>query len=409
MSTSNPSEPLEAASKEDDPPPLSKNKLKRLKRDQEWEASRDQRKALRKEKQQAKKLRKRTAREEASLQASATPSTMQGEDAEAGAERRRRHHQPPPIQVPVAIVIDCGFDDLMRDTEIMSLGAQITRSYSDNNRAPCKSHLIISSFGGRLKERFDTVLEGHHRSWKGVRFLDEDFIEAARQAERHMGFPGGGRVAGALLPQSSDEPAPVASDASQAGEVVYLTSDSPHTLSTLSPNSTYIVGGIVDKNRHKGICYKRAMDREIKTAKLPVGDYLQMSTRAVLTTNHVVEIMLRWLECGDWGEAFMQVIPQRKGGRLRKGMSGTGEGTDEVADLISGEGGVEKDGDAANGKDEGAASGELGAETIGGKADYPMVEGTQVTDDAPDTHGAMAEQGTTETTGPWRRAVRQRR
>jgi tRNA (guanine9-N1)-methyltransferase len=31
--------------------------------------------------------------------------------------------------------------------------------------------------------------------------------------------------------------------------------------------------------------------------------------------------MLKWLECRDWGEAFMKVIPQRKGGTL-KGKNG---------------------------------------------------------------------------------------
>ncbi|KAK3072120.1 hypothetical protein LTS18_014704, partial [Coniosporium uncinatum] len=28
-------------------------------------------------------------------------------------------------------------------------------------------------------------------------------------------------------------------------------------------------------------------------------------------------IMLKWLEFGDWGEAFDQVIPKRKGGTLK--------------------------------------------------------------------------------------------
>ena len=43
-----------------------------------------------------------------------------------------------------------------------------------------------------------------------------------------------------------------------------------------------------------------------------------MASRKVLATNHVNEIMVHWLECGDWGEAFMKVMPKRKGGTLRK-------------------------------------------------------------------------------------------
>lgn len=37
-----------------------------------------------------------------------------------------------------------------------------------------------------------------------------------------------------------------------------------------------------------------------------------MSSRFVLTTNQVVEIMLKYLEFRDWKKAFMEVIPQRK-------------------------------------------------------------------------------------------------
>jgi len=44
---------------------------------------------------------------------------------------------------------------------------------------------------------------------------------------------------------------------------------------------------------------------------------MEMASRFVLATNHVNEIMLKWLECGDWGEAFVQVIPKRKGGKLK--------------------------------------------------------------------------------------------
>ena len=99
--------------------------------------------------------------------------------------------------------------------------------------------------------------------------------------------------------------------------IVYLTSDSPNILDVLSPYTTYIIGGIVDKNRHKGLCYKRACSRGIPTAKLPIGEYMIIQSRTVLATNHVMEIMLRWLEDGDWGKAFMKVIPKRKEARLK--------------------------------------------------------------------------------------------
>ena len=307
-------------------------------------------------------------------------------------------------RLPITFIIDCGFDKLMTEREMISLGSQLTRSYSDNHKAPFQAHLFVSSWGGMLKQRFDTVLEKHHKNWRDVTFMEEGFVEAAQRAKELMSGRKGGKLAGAFAAESNDKtdvadtsgtvarttpegdakpktdaepknleatvmrpegaehladenctPAadehssklkngiatkpdhsmnrggetpidtiaadeaaqPSEEEARQEGEIVYLTSDSPHTLDRLQPYSTYIVGGLVDKNRHKGICYKTACDKGIKTAKLPIGEFMEMQSRFVLATNHVVEIMLRWLECGDWGESFVKVMPKRKRGVLK--------------------------------------------------------------------------------------------
>ncbi|KAI4241641.1 MAG: hypothetical protein L6R40_004474 [Gallowayella cf. fulva] len=307
-------------------PPISKNKLKKLLRDQKWEEGREERKEIRKIKAKEKRERKRAARD------TDAPSEPTAGKRKASVEPEVHPGKKPklfnPVQLPVSFVIDCDFDDIMRDGERTSLAAQVTRSYSENHKAPFRSHLFISSFGGLLKQRFDTVLSGQHHSWKGVEFLEDDFAAAARQAAKVMKTDRGGKLAGAFQPNENcnkDE------TTSSSGEVVYLTSDSPDTLTELKPYSTYIIGGIVDKNRHKGICYKRALDKGMKTAKLPIGDYMKMASRFVLATNHVVEIMLRWLEVGDWGKAFTEVIPQRKGGVLKDGVSGSEKPPDTMA------------------------------------------------------------------------------
>ena len=54
-----------------------------------------------------------------------------------------------------------------------------------------------------------------------------------------------------------------------------------------------------------------------------------MSSRFVLTTNQVVEIMLKWLGCRDWKEAFLKVIPQRKQPKAREGGSVEEDGDDD--------------------------------------------------------------------------------
>ncbi|KAI4260924.1 MAG: hypothetical protein LQ352_000079 [Teloschistes flavicans] len=311
-------ENIESPPQEQSRPSLSKNKLKKLRRDQAWEEGREKRKELRKLRNKERKERKRaTAADENSdnVQPDSAVAKRKASDT-TDLRENKKPKQVKAIQLPVSFVIDCGFDDLMLDGERKSLASQITRSYSDNHRVPFRSHLFISTFEGHLRERFDTVLNGHHHNWKGVRFVEGDFEEAAKLAHELMIGAQGGSHAGAF----ADNKAFTRATEPSGQEVVYLTSDSPDILTELKPYTTYVIGGLVDKNRHKGICYKRAMDHGVKTARLPIGDYMKMASRFVLATNHVVEIMLRWLELGDWGKAFLEVMPKRKGGVLKDGI-----------------------------------------------------------------------------------------
>ncbi|KAI5268756.1 hypothetical protein E4T47_07576 [Aureobasidium subglaciale] len=366
------------------PPPISKSMQKKLRKQAEWDAKKEDRKVWRKEKNQAKKQRKREERRT---------------NPDAFLQKQKTWVRP--TMLPITLLIDCDFDALMRDNERISLGGQLTRCYSDNKNAPFRAHLAICSFNGLLRERFDGVLNKSYLNWKGVRFLDEDFVLASEKAKEWMNDDKkGGKLAGVFGKYVPAQPAaieeaqgtaadPPSTDAnggaetktedtktedfnktehtkpqdtnSQAAkpttpknkqpiymkpsslppadlsalhaqaETIYLSADSDHTLTELKPFSTYIIGGLVDKNREKGICAARAQAAGIKTARLPIGDYLAMASRKVLTTNHVHEIMLRWLECGDWGEAFMKVIPKRKGGQL-KGYAGEGGEEDDEGD-----------------------------------------------------------------------------
>jgi tRNA (guanine9-N1)-methyltransferase len=317
---------------ENAPREMSKTQMKKLLRQQKWEEQKEQRRIWRKEKDKARKERKRAAAQEAARQ------RQEAGDEDSKAPTTTRERKVRSVLVPITLVIDCAFDDLMIDKERISLGSQVTRSYSDNSRAPYRSHLAISSFDKLLKERFDTVLAKTHEHWKGVHIMQEDFVHAAELAKDWMNGPQGGKLEGAFADKTDAKP--------EDGEIVYLTSDSPYTLTELKPYSTYIIGGLVDKNRHKGICYKRATEQGVKTAKLPIGEYLQMASRSVLATNHVVEIMLKWLELKDWGEAFMQVMPKRKGGILKQNTGQSGEGRDgdgQDSDDADGQDGEEQD------------------------------------------------------------------
>lgn len=347
-------------------PPLSRNQLKKLRKREQWEAGKDYRKDKRRALHKEKQARKAEARRELN------EKIARGEIERPVVKPRTGPRRP--IQTPVAFVLDCDFDDLMSEKEIISLSAQITRCYSDNKSTPYRVHLAISSWGGALKTRFENVLASNHLSWKGVRFYEGDFVNAGKDLDGIMRGRDGGKLVGALAPpvsetsltedvktvldpdsskpeptfeaitssvqaeakpdsipkveasevevglkpeQSSEADAEIQAEEQPEPSIVYLTADSDDTLSVLSPNITYIIGGIVDKNRHKGICYKRATERGIKTARLPIGEYMTMQSRSVLAVNHVVEIMLAWMETGDWGEAFLKVIPKRKEAKLK--------------------------------------------------------------------------------------------
>jgi tRNA (guanine9-N1)-methyltransferase len=95
--------------------------------------------------------------------------------------------------------------------------------------------------------------------------------------------------------------------------LVYLTADSPHELLHLSKEDKYIIGGIVDRNRHKNLCYEKAKSLGIRHARLPIGSFIKLSSRQVLTIDQVVSIMVKYLNTLDWETAFFECIPKRKG------------------------------------------------------------------------------------------------
>ena len=239
------------------PEGMSKREYKRQLKQQKMAADRETFLEQRREKR--KMLREKRKRERAELPENERPS-------------RRPRVEPKPTGMKM--VVDCGFDDLMKEGERTSLARQIIRCYSENRRAPLAVDLTVSSFNGQLQSWFETHLHSQHLVWKDITFTDGDFT-----------------------PNEN---------------TIYLSSDSDHTLEELDETKTYVIGGIVDKVRYKDLCKDKAEKMGLKTARLPIGEHIRLSGRRVLATNHVFELMLKWLEVRDWKLAFEAVLPSRK-------------------------------------------------------------------------------------------------
>ena len=78
----------------------------------------------------------------------------------------------------------------------------------------------------------------------------------------------------------------------------------------------YVIGGLVDRNRHPRITLDKAERLGLSHAKLPIADVVDAKRLLVLTVNHVVQIMAHWLAYQNWERAVLEVMPARKEGKV---------------------------------------------------------------------------------------------
>mmetsp|Transcript_18121 Transcript_18121/g.37441 ORF Transcript_18121/g.37441 Transcript_18121/m.37441 type:complete len:274 (+) Transcript_18121:112-933(+) len=189
------------------------------------------------------------------------------------------------------VCLDCSFEDQMTAKEINSLASQLRYCYASNRRSPMPCYLSATSVVGETLQHLENVAGFSEWSHKA-------FTCTGEPLEKHF--------------------------QSKLSSVVYLTSDSENVLETLSPETVYVIGGIVDRNRLKRAAIERAEALGVQTAKLPLDSHLQeMQTTKVLTCNHVFDIIMKYKEivCGGssqqpWRQALMDVLPNRKGAKF---------------------------------------------------------------------------------------------
>ncbi|PNH06261.1 tRNA (guanine(9)-N1)-methyltransferase [Tetrabaena socialis] len=177
------------------------------------------------------------------------------------------------------IVIDLDFEEQMTESDIRHLVQQLGFSYSANKQVERPAHLYFTSFKGGVATAANRMISGME-NWFVTR-TEQSYTEVFGSPEDRQ-------------------------------NLVYLTADSNEELEELDDNKIYIVGGLVDHNRYKGLCERQARAAGIATARLPIARHIALASRAVLTVNHVFQIMVEQLNRKDWAAVLDQVLPLRK-------------------------------------------------------------------------------------------------
>lgn len=256
---------------------MSKSQMKKQLRHQKYLANRPQRRQLEKEKRRARRR-------------------LLAEERDTEVQSSKRHHTlMSESKNRFRIVIDMDFEDYMTDSEICKAVQQVSRIYSINRHSENPFQLFISSLKGKIKDKCATKNVGY-QNWD-VNMSELDYVT--------------------LFQDQSDKQISDTSSISN-GNFIYLSGDANETLAdtdTLLKDESkiFVIGGLVDHNRHKNLCHKRALERGISTARLPIDEHLTLNQRRILSTVTVFEILLHLLGSRkQWPEALLAAIPKRK-------------------------------------------------------------------------------------------------
>ncbi|CAM6106877.1 unnamed protein product [Calypogeia fissa] len=264
------------------PKQMSKSALKQLAKRERYKEVKMQRKAAEKEKRHQETARKRreweeklaTLTEEEKEKARFEKLSLRKERKDEQNSRKEKLKQS--LETGQNIVIDLEFSELMKPNEITSLIQQVMYSYAANGRAPVPGRISLTGVRGDIRKELEKI--SGFSNWL-IHKEEESYMEVFKDRQ---------------------------------SDLVYLTADSGNILESLDSTKIYIIGGLVDRNRWKNITLEKATQQKIATAKLPIGDHLKMMASQVLTVNQVVELLLCFLDVGDWKKSLMKVVPVRK-------------------------------------------------------------------------------------------------
>jgi tRNA (guanine9-N1)-methyltransferase len=275
--------------------PISKNQLKRLKKKEEWEKKKKEIRKFHKEKQKEKKRLKKEKFEE---ELKNNPKLLEEYNKQQQIPHKTKKERNEEFLAKInndgiKIVIDCDFENLMNEKSNISMIRQISEIYHINKHTEKPFNLMLFNVGPIL---LNLLKKNNYENWLGVKiFLKEQF-------ETFDDF-----ILKELYKNQNTEKL---NDLKQ--KIFYLSADSENEINDLNKDFTYIIGGIVDRNKYKFLSYNKAKKLGINHGKFPIGEYLNLNSSKVLTTNHTFAILNEFNLKNDWKEAFLSVIPKRK-------------------------------------------------------------------------------------------------
>ena len=275
--------------------PISKKQLKRIKKQEEWLKKKYEIKKYQKEKRKEKKRKEREQKKQEEKlnpkkQEEKLNENFQNIPFKSRKEFKEEFKQK--CKNGLRVVIDCDFEHLMNEKENKSMVKQITYIYSVNRSSSNPFRLILYGVGNQIKEG---LKKSNYENWLGIEvYFKEEYPTFDKFIEEVL-YKGDKNSLNDMKKK-----------------VYYLTADSENNIEILDNRATYIIGGIVDRNRYKGLSFNKAKNLGINHGKFPIGQYLKLKSSQVLTTNHTYQILNEFSIKHDWKEAFLSVIPKRK-------------------------------------------------------------------------------------------------
>lgn len=285
---------------------VSKNQLKRQLR---WEKKIEINKRRKIQEKEVKEAKARAAGRDLVIERKEQAANF-GKNIDRNNEQWQREKQAL-LDTSFEVCIDCSFEEWMTPKEINSLAIQLRYCYSINkkNKHPCR--LAVTSVQGATLRHLQAV-SGFDQWSKRA------FTVTSESLEDYYGGKDDKNSSSQLVEQVTNDNdnnncENTAVTSKSLDRIVYLTADSDNVLSELDDSKTYVLGGIVDRNRLKQATINRANTLQVATARLPIDEHLKMESTRVLTVNTVFALLLQYREYnGDWQKALLNVVPRRK-------------------------------------------------------------------------------------------------